>query len=387
MRLAIYIADPFITAVSNVLVGRERTGVAGMAGNKGGIAVSFEIFGTPICFVSSHLAAHQENVKSRNANVAEILSGISMKTEVAGQGISSTASALKGKLKEAVSSVSGIQSVDLLHRHPYLFWMGDLNYRVDLPRDKALKLIGKKDFATLFKSDQLMAERKAGHVFPGFREGSVTFPPTYRYNRGEQGDTYSEERSRVPSWTDRILWRAWPGYAVTLTMYRAVASINTSDHKPIFATYHVVVPDAQPQKYVQDIHDGEVLIVISNLRGSNLKALDTSGSSDPYIVFNGPMIKAPVKTSIINQNLNPKWHDEDVPHIVSTVKSRQYLDRQHIIVTIWDKDAVTADDKMGHCIIPLHGAGGKNSVQFVSEIELNGAPAGTLKGDVLVKFM
>jgi hypothetical protein len=47
----------------------------GVGGNKGGVAVSFSLFRRRIIVVSSHFAAHQENVEARNADYAKIVSG------------------------------------------------------------------------------------------------------------------------------------------------------------------------------------------------------------------------------------------------------------------------------------------------------------------------
>jgi CRP-like cAMP-binding protein len=47
-------------------------GVLGMLGNKGAVSLRFQIFDTSFCFVCSHLAAHRENLASRNADVGKI---------------------------------------------------------------------------------------------------------------------------------------------------------------------------------------------------------------------------------------------------------------------------------------------------------------------------
>lgn len=36
----------------------------------------------------------------------------------------------------------------------------------------------------LYAFDELQRERTAGRVFDGFKEAPITFPPTYKYNRG-----------------------------------------------------------------------------------------------------------------------------------------------------------------------------------------------------------
>ncbi len=50
-------------------------GVMGVGGNKGGVAVSFSLFRRRIIVVSSHFAAHQENVEARNADYTKIVGG------------------------------------------------------------------------------------------------------------------------------------------------------------------------------------------------------------------------------------------------------------------------------------------------------------------------
>ncbi|KAL6863472.1 hypothetical protein ACO1O0_003727 [Amphichorda felina] len=61
---------------------------------------------------------------------------------------------------------------------------------------------------SLLPHDQLrsvMKDRKAFH--DGWREGPITFLPTYKYDVGSVGHFDSSEKQRAPSWCDRILYR------------------------------------------------------------------------------------------------------------------------------------------------------------------------------------
>jgi hypothetical protein len=61
---------------------------------------------------------------------------------------------------------------------------------------------------SLLPHDQLrriIRERKAFH--DGWREGPITFLPTYKYDVGTVGLFDSSEKQRAPSWCDRILFR------------------------------------------------------------------------------------------------------------------------------------------------------------------------------------
>lgn len=78
----------------------------GIVGNKGGQVVKLSINGTSLCFVSSHLAAHEggKHLKARNDSVAEILHGARV----------------------------GRKALDLASQFHHCFFMGDMNYRVDI---------------------------------------------------------------------------------------------------------------------------------------------------------------------------------------------------------------------------------------------------------------
>ncbi len=84
-----------------------------------------------------------------------------------------------------------------------------------------------------------------------FQEGSIQFPPTFKYDLGsDRYDTSSKKR--IPSWTDRILWRqrCEEGSPAPLTVeqlqYNHVPEVNCSDHKWVFhyARVHISFPSA-----------------------------------------------------------------------------------------------------------------------------------------------
>ncbi|KAH7360926.1 Endonuclease/exonuclease/phosphatase [Rhexocercosporidium sp. MPI-PUGE-AT-0058] len=61
---------------------------------------------------------------------------------------------------------------------------------------------------SLLPHDQLRQVRKKRKAFhDGWREGQITFLPTYKYDVGSMGMFDSSEKRRAPSWCDRILYR------------------------------------------------------------------------------------------------------------------------------------------------------------------------------------
>ncbi|MES1916576.1 MAG: hypothetical protein MHM6MM_008391 [Cercozoa sp. M6MM] len=129
--------------------------------------------------------------------------------------------------------------------HDFLFWAGDLNYRINLDFATVHHLLGQDDIAELIKYDQLNQERRKQATFVGFSEGVLPFAPTYKYlpntekyDRGESG------KKRVPAWCDRVLWRLSPkaieqGAQVVQQWYRRSERPLTSDHRPVSALFRV----------------------------------------------------------------------------------------------------------------------------------------------------
>jgi hypothetical protein len=60
-------------SLKEVSIGSCATGIGGVLGNKGGVAVRFQVLDSTVCIVNSHLAAHREHVAKRNEDFHTIL--------------------------------------------------------------------------------------------------------------------------------------------------------------------------------------------------------------------------------------------------------------------------------------------------------------------------
>ena len=69
----IYIKTDLLPHVEGLLSASEGTGILGMMGNKGGVSIRFKLYNSTFCFVCSHLAAHNKNVKRRNKDWDDIM--------------------------------------------------------------------------------------------------------------------------------------------------------------------------------------------------------------------------------------------------------------------------------------------------------------------------
>lgn len=112
MLLLVYVRTELEDHVTNVSVNTVATGILGMLGNKGGVAVTLRLHATELCFVCSHLAAHQHEFERRNQDFHDICDRMTF-------------------------SQYKRQSLDYPPRFrrfkdfSHVFWLGDLNYRID----------------------------------------------------------------------------------------------------------------------------------------------------------------------------------------------------------------------------------------------------------------
>ncbi|OEU10210.1 DNase I-like protein [Fragilariopsis cylindrus CCMP1102] len=214
-------------------------GVMGMMGNKGGVSVRLQFYDSTICFVCCHLAAHRENIAGRNADYLNVYQKTSF--EIGEDIVRETIR--NGSMSQWALGSASVSIAD----HDVIFWLGDLNYRIDesMPTEKVLELAVSNRLDPLRPLDQLNIERREGRSFQGFEEGALNFVPTYKYQPGT--DIYEqrpEKKLRAPAWCDRILWMAQsdPQHVQQLT-YNRSETPNCSDHKPVYSTMRVTVKD------------------------------------------------------------------------------------------------------------------------------------------------
>ena len=232
-----------------------------------------------ILFVSSHLAAHASNVEDRNADFWRIVD--ELEAQVPPRFLLGT----KQKMDATTATTTACQQSLLLEAMDYVFWGGDLNYRLDLPREyaeHAVRNILKHDdkysnpnsddifvdskskrtskrtsndankattkalYLDLLRHDQLLKTIASGKAFHNFSEGPITFPPTFKYDTGS--NVYdSSHKKRVPSWTDRILFKCdcdVDDDLVKVMEYGCVMEARQSDHRPVFAKFSVRLASA-----------------------------------------------------------------------------------------------------------------------------------------------
>jgi hypothetical protein len=327
--LHVFVRAKLVTSVDRVESSKssEATGIANVGTNKGGVAVAVNVLGTTLAFVSAHLAAHTPQVDRRNADVAEILAGIRFK----GQS----------------------QGVGLLNMFAHVFFMGDLNYRLEragadkepLPDKFAevVSLAAADDYAALLDSDQLREQLRLGRVFRGFTDAPPLFKPSFKVLRDTVGPEYTDKRT--PSYCDRVLWHSLPGRAgeVRLQSFRAAHAVTSSDHKPVAACFDVCVPVAEA---AHDLDESlaELRLVLLSASAEGLPAGDVDGSSDPFLKVSSPFVnQGKGAVSTVKQNtLAPTWARAELPELSLHIGTLRRLARLALPVAVWDEDVASS---------------------------------------------
>lgn len=248
-----------MSLVGSVSASTVGTGLMGYIGNKGGAGVRLILGDTlRLVFVDCHLAAFTNATDRRNWDVAEITRRMTF--EPAGRNFiglddEGTGGGGGDGLQQAVTG-ENLDNADVL------IWCGDLNYRIELPNEDIRRLLAPhmpKDLPpthdtpstsaspvpsspvispvvsggmgqpplpllpgeihlgtgltlegtieNMLQYDQLRKQQRESKAFVGFKEGNISFVPSYKYDVGTVGIWDSSEKARTPSWCDRVLWK------------------------------------------------------------------------------------------------------------------------------------------------------------------------------------
>ncbi|MBA0802605.1 hypothetical protein Gohar_012885 [Gossypium harknessii] len=206
--LTVWVKSDLRDDVHSMKVSCVGRGLMGYLGNKGSISISMCLHQTSFCFICSHLTSGQKEGDElrRNSDVMEIL----RKTRF-----------------PRVHGMGDDNSPQKILEHDRIIWLGDLNYRIAL--------------SYRFAKALLRIEQRRGHVFKGWSEGRIYFPPTYKYSNNSDRyageDQHPREKRRTPAWCDRILW-----YGRGLCQLSYVRGESKfSDHRPVYSVFSAEV--------------------------------------------------------------------------------------------------------------------------------------------------
>ncbi|KAF2842898.1 hypothetical protein M501DRAFT_993676 [Patellaria atrata CBS 101060] len=221
--LSIFVKSSVLKHIKNVEGSLKKTGMSGMAGNKGAVAIRMEFANTSLCFVTAHLAAGFANYEERNRDYKTI---------------SHPTHGLRFQRNRSIDD------------HDAVIWLGDFNYRIGLGDEKVRRFIQMGDLETLYENDQLNLQMVAGLTFPYYSEARITFKPTYKYDVGtDQYDT--SDKGRIPAWCDRVLRK---GDILRQINYNT-APLRFSDHRPVYATFDCTISAIDEKKKEQLSHE------------------------------------------------------------------------------------------------------------------------------------
>jgi hypothetical protein len=398
MRLNVYVRARLLSCVHSVATASAATGVAGVLGNKGGLVVKLNLGHTSLAFVSCHLAAHPSaaHLASRNAQCREIL-------------------------RATMADMDRGRRLDATHAADHVVWLGDLNYRIEpdalpahalqvagalseaaafaaasppappaLPAPAAspqaapppalgerdehgiagaravIALAAARDYSSLLQADQLKTSQLRGDAFVAFDEGEITFQPTYKVER-VIGSTFKP--SRVPSYTDRVLWKSMPPCEGRLrqTSLRSIEGASSSDHKPVVAQFELTPSVRVVRAPASSIG---VVVQLSSLRVEGLGDAHHAhlGEPAPYVCFltHPPGLLSTAATgqarTSIKRSSTTSWSVEEMP-LLQLRTSLAALEHVCLILAVFSSVGFKSQhDPLGVVLVPLrphslqHGA-------------------------------
>uniref|UniRef100_A0A2K6FHL3 phosphatidylinositol-3,4,5-trisphosphate 5-phosphatase n=1 Tax=Propithecus coquereli TaxID=379532 RepID=A0A2K6FHL3_PROCO len=364
IRMVVLAKPEHENRISHICTDTVKTGIANTLGNKGAVGVSFMFNGTSLGFVNSHLTSGSEKKLRRNQNYMNILRFLAL-----------------GDKK--------LSPFNITHRFTHLFWLGDLNYRVDLPTWEAETIIQKikqQQYADLLSHDQLLTERKEQKVFLHFEEEEITFAPTYRFERLTR-DKYAYTKQKatgmkynLPSWCDRVLWKSYPLVHVVCQSYGSTSDIMTSDHSPVFATFEAGVTSQFVSKNGPGTVDSQGQIEFLRCYAT----LKTKSQTKFYLEFHSSCLESFVKSQ---EGENEEGSEgelvvkfgETLPKLKPIISDPEYLLDQHILISIKSSDS---DESYGEGCIALRLEATETQLPIHTPLTHHGEMTGHFRGEI-----
>uniref|UniRef100_A0A8C4EWZ0 phosphatidylinositol-3,4,5-trisphosphate 5-phosphatase n=1 Tax=Dicentrarchus labrax TaxID=13489 RepID=A0A8C4EWZ0_DICLA len=366
IKIAVLVKPEHENRISHVGMSSVKTGIANTLGNKGAVGVSFMFNGTSFGFVNCHLTSGNEKIARRNQNYLDILRLLSLGDKQ-------------------------LSSFDISLRFTHLFWLGDLNYRLDMDIQEILNYINRKEFDPLLKVDQLNLEREKNKVFLRFAEEEISFPPTYRYERGSR-DTYVWQkqkatgmRTNVPSWCDRILWKSYPETHIVCNSYGCTDDIVTSDHSPVFATFEVGVTSQFVSKKGLPKSSEQAYIEFESIEAIVKTASRTKFFIEFYSTCLEEFKKSYENDSQSSDNINflrVGWSNKQLTTLKPLLSEIEYLQDQHLLLTVKSLDGY---ESYGECVLALKSMIGSTAQQFHTYLSHRGEETGNIRGSMRVR--
>ncbi|XP_048349053.1 phosphatidylinositol 3,4,5-trisphosphate 5-phosphatase 2 [Sphaerodactylus townsendi] len=310
IKIAVLVKPEHENRISHVSTSCVKTGIANTLGNKGAVGVSFMFNGTSFGFVNCHLTSGNEKTARRNQNYLDILRLLSLGDKQ-------------------------LSSFDISLRFTHLFWFGDLNYRLDMDIQEILNYINRKEFEPLLKVDQLNLEKEKHKIFLRFSEEEITFPPTYRYERGSR-DTY--------------VWHKQKPTGVSLSKSSDQAYIE-------FESVEAIVKTASRTKFFIEFY--------STCLEEFKKSFENDSQSSDNINF-----------------LRVQWSSRQLPTLKPILSDIEYLQDQHILLTVKSLDGY---ESYGECVIALKSMIGSTAQQFLTYLSHRGEETGNIRGSMKVR--
>ncbi|GJJ76969.1 inositol polyphosphate 5-phosphatase INPP5B/F [Entomortierella parvispora] len=288
--IIMFAAEDHVEYIKEVTTHAAGVGIMGILANKGGVSIRIRYKDSYLCFVGSHLAADTSQIDRRNQDYQEICRRLTFPS-------SNFYDITKSPAGNA--ALAGGNRMVSIFDCDHTIWAGDLNYRIGLGEEQVKSYLKTNDYEALMKHDQLASQRSLFKAFSEFEEHPISFHPTYKYDVGTSIWDSSEKR-RVPSYTDRILWRSKDTSedSAKPLFYRSTMELTLSDHKPVSAMFRLKVKTL--------LHDKQAEVfqaIVRDLDRFENECMPDATVSSSNVTFEAVRYLVPQKTTITVKNI------------------------------------------------------------------------------------